>query len=225
LTVRGKRIFGDRTLPVDVRVTTTPSPPPFVESWRLHEALVERRPTGPVDLFVVGDSLAEYWPDELWSPLSVFNFGVRADKTQHLIWRLEQLPAASVACRDALVVIGTNNLGAGDTAAGIAAGISAVVAALVRVAPQARIHVLATPPCGPDFKFRGDVRLEANRAVSKLDCFAVIDADEVLTGRTTDPRANYHEDKIHLSSAGYRVLSELVRRCLTPAQPATVDMP
>jgi tetratricopeptide (TPR) repeat protein len=46
LTIRGRRIVGDPALSVDVRVTTTPSPPPFVDSWRRHETLMARRPDG-----------------------------------------------------------------------------------------------------------------------------------------------------------------------------------
>ena len=214
LTIRGRRIVGDAALPVDVRVTTTASPPPFVDSWRRHEMLMARRPDGPIDLMLVGDLLVEQWPEQLWAPLKVFNFGVKADKTQHALWRLEQLPANSVDCRHALVLIGTNNLGAGDTAAGISAGISAVVAALVRVAPQANVYVVATPPCGPGSGFRADVRRESNGAVSRLQGFQTIDVDEALSSGCVETSANYHEDHIHLTDAGYRTLTDLVRQRL-----------
>jgi tetratricopeptide (TPR) repeat protein len=210
LTIAGRHIVGDPALPVDVRVTTTPSPPPFVESWWRHETLLERRPGGPVDLMLVGDSLVEAWPDALWAPLKVFNFGVKADKTQHALWRLEQLPAGSVECRDVVILLGTNNLGAGDTAAGIAAGVAAVVAAAVRVAPRAKVHVIGTPPCGPDFGFRSDVRRKANRALARLEGFETLDVDAELTNGAA-PRA-YMDDGIHFSAAGYRRLTEVVRR-------------
>jgi tetratricopeptide (TPR) repeat protein len=210
LTVAGRRIAGDPALPVDVRVTTTPSPPPFVDSWRRHEMLMARRPQGPIDVMLVGDSLVQQWPDELWPPLKVFNFGVNADKTQHALWRLEQLPPASVDCRHAVILLGTNNLGAGDTAAGITAGVAAVVAAVIRVAPRANVHVIATPPCGPQFGFRAEVRLRANRALAALAGFQTHDVDPELTdGAAGSPR--YKEDAIHLSDAGYRCLTEIIK--------------
>jgi tetratricopeptide (TPR) repeat protein len=210
LTIAGRRIAGDPALPVDVRVTTTPSPPPFVDSWRRHEMLMARRPDVPIDVMLVGDSLVEYWPDELWSPLSVFNFGVKADKTQHALWRLEQLPPASVDCRHAVILLGTNNLGAGDTAAGITAGVAAVVAALVRVAPRAKVHVIGTPPGGPQFAFRADVREKANKALAGLEGVETLDVDAALTGGGAGS-TSYKEDEIHLSDAGYRRLTEVVK--------------
>jgi hypothetical protein len=216
LTIRGRRIIGDPALPIDVRVTTTPSPPPFVESWRLHEDRMARRPDGPFDVLLVGDSLAEFWPDALWSPRSVFNFGVRADKTQHTLWRLEQLPAGSLDCADAVVMLGTNNLGAGDTAAGIAAGVATAVAAVVRVAPRARVHVIATPPCGPDRDFRADVRRKANRMLAGLEGFETVDPDAALQ----TPGA-YMDDGIHFTPEGYRRLAELVVDRLRPQAEAT----
>ena len=211
LSIRGKRIVGNPLLPIDVRVTTTPSPPPFVESWRRHEALTSRRPTGPVDLMLVGDSLVECWPDPLWAPLTVFNFGVKADKTQHALWRLEQLPPASIDCRHVVILLGANNLGAGDTATGIAMGVAAVVAAVVRVAPKARILVIATPPCGPDSQFRQDARQKANATLASFEGVEVIEVDAEMRGDGSVRSLNYAPDGTHFTETGYRRLTELVR--------------
>jgi hypothetical protein len=210
VTILGKVIVGDPALPVDVRVTTTPSPPPFVDSWRRHEMLMARRPDGPIDIMLVGDSLVEYWPDELWAPFKVFNFGTKADKTQHALWRLGQLPPRSIECRHALILLGTNNLGAGDTANGIAAGVAAVVAAVLRVAPRAQVHVIATPPCGPRFEFRADVRRKANAALARLQGFRTMDVDSLLTADCASNVANYSQDSVHLTDAGYRTLTRVV---------------
>jgi hypothetical protein len=214
LTLRGKRIIGNPALPIDVRVTTTPSPPPFVESWRRHEALLSRTPTGPIDVMLVGDSLIEYWPDELWAPLSVFNFGVKADKTQHALWRLGQLSPASIDCRHAVILLGANNLGAGDTAAGIAMGVAAVVAAVVRATPKARILIIATPPCGPDSQFRRSVRQKANATLASLEGVEVMEVDAEMLGDGARRSPNYAPDGTHLSELGYRRLTDLVREKL-----------
>jgi tetratricopeptide (TPR) repeat protein len=215
VTIRGRKIIGDPSLPIDVRVTTTPAPPPFVESWRLHEAAMQRAPSSTVDVFLVGDSLAEYWPDAAWGELRVFNFGVRADKTQHAIWRLEQLPAASIDCRHAVIFIGTNNLGAGDTAAGIAAGVAAVVAAVVRVSPEAKVWVIATPPCGPDQKFRNATRRETNERVMAFEGFETVDLDRLLL--SCEGNNSYLEDGIHFSQTAYERLTRLMADRLVSA--------
>jgi len=110
--------------------------------------------------------------------------------------------------------MGANNLGADDTANGIAAGVAAVVAAVVRVAPRARIHVVGVPPCGPDFQFRSDVRCRANLALARLQGFETLDVDAELTCEFSQPCANYKDDGIHLTEAGYERLTELVDRRL-----------
>ena len=219
LMIRGRRIIGDPAVPIDVRVTTTPSPPPFAESWRRHETLMTRLPQAPIDLMLVGDSLAELWPDELWRPLQVFNFGVKADKTQHALWRLEQLPPASVDCRHAVIVLGTNNLGAGDTAAGIVAGVAAVVAGVVRVAPRAQVLVIATPPCGSDLRFREDVRIKVRAALASLQGFETVDVDGALRGDRAQGSPNYQPDGIHFSDQGYAALTTLIRHAIERPRP------
>jgi hypothetical protein len=55
-------------------------------------------------------------------PLKAFNFGCKANRTQHAVWRLELLTLGSVDARQAVILIGANNLGAGDTVTGVAAG-------------------------------------------------------------------------------------------------------
>jgi tetratricopeptide (TPR) repeat protein len=211
LTLFGRHSAGDPSLPLDVRVTTTPSPPPFVESWRRHEALMVTRPSGAFDLFLVGDSLVEFWPEDLWAPLRIFNFGVRADKTQHALWRLEQLPAGSVECSHAVILLGANNLGADDTADGIAAGVAAVVAGVVRVAPKAKVWAIATPPCGADLQFRAEVRLRANQMLAAFESFETVNVDAALT--ESGDALSYDPDGIHFSRAGYeRLTSSVIER-------------
>lgn len=193
---------------LDIAVTTSPAPPPFVHSWRRHAQLIERLPRKRLDLFLIGDSLAHYWPDPLWAPWTVFNFGVAADKTQHALWRLRQISAGRVEARHVLVMLGTNNLGADDSARGIAAGVLAVARAAEEIAPSAQIHVTAVPPCGENLSFRNDVRREANALLRISGLVNVIDLDTALLSAEGDA---YHDDKIHFSEAGYKMLTDLVR--------------
>jgi lysophospholipase L1-like esterase len=198
--------------PIEILVTTTPSPPPFVHSWRRHVELMGRFPRRPVDLVLVGDSLVHYWPDALWKPWAVFNFGIAADKTQHTLWRLQQVAPASIQARFVVVMLGTNNLAADDTARGIAAGVAAVVAAVARVAPDTRPHVIAMPPCGPGYQFRDEVRRRANDLLAEARSFDTINVDDAITCGFAEHCPNYLEDRIHFSDTGYRVLTDIVRR-------------
>jgi hypothetical protein len=142
----------------------------------------------------------------------VFNFGVAADKTQHTLWRLEQAPPASIKARHGLVMVGTNNLAADDTARGIAAGVAAVVAAVLRVAPDACVHVVAIPPCGPAFQFNGEVRRQANGLLAEARGFETINVDDAITCGFAEYCPNYDADRIHFSDRGYRMMTDIVRR-------------
>ncbi len=195
----------------EILVTTMPAPPPFISSWRRHRHIMGMLPAEKFDLLLVGDSLVEFWLDEFWKSLHVFNMGVAADKTQHVSWRLDQIATGSLKAEASLIVVGTNNLGAADTAEGISAGIEAIAKRLKRVAPDAKQFVLEIPPCGPNFRFRNNCRTETNMRLRAIDLFTTIDAEYEITGGFSQPCPNYHEDQIHFSKNGYARLTAISR--------------
>jgi tetratricopeptide (TPR) repeat protein len=196
--------------PVETLVTTTPSPPPFVQSWLRHLDILRSAPQGPIDIMLVGDSHVEYWPSHMWGSLTTYNFGVAADKTQHILWRLAALPNASIRTADVVLLAGTNNLGADDTAIGIAAGLGEVAQEASRVAPDARLHILAVPPCGDGLEFRDHVRRQANALLRGRYRSNLVEADQQLRAEQGGRRLCYQEDNIHFSSHGYEVLTDLL---------------
>ncbi len=196
--------------PVETLVTTTPSPPPFVHSWLRHLDILRSAPQERIDIMLVGDSHVEYWPSHMWGSLTTYNFGVAADKTQHLLWRLAALPDASIRTGDVVLLAGTNNLGADDTAIGIAAGLGEVAKEVSRVAPDARLHILAVPPCGEGLEFRDHVRRQANALLHGRYRSSLVEADQRLRVEQDGRRLCYQEDNIHFSSHGYDVLTDLL---------------
>jgi hypothetical protein len=224
LAFRGRGIFAISPRPIDVRVTTTPSQPLSADAIRRHEGLMARRPLQPVDVMLVGDSLAEHWPAELWAPLSVFNFGAAAGGTQHLLWRLEQLPAGSIDCRHAVVLLGADRLGARDTARGIAAGVAAVVAALIRVAPRAKILVISAPSCGPVLRARKGQRRKLNAALARLGGFETLDFDEALIPWGADCVSSCQDGGARFTANVYRHLTAAVEARLKPNQSTAVQV-
>jgi len=194
--------------PVDILTTTTPSPPPFVHSWLRHVDLVRDAPHSPVDLLLVGDSHIQYWPEPLWRGQTVYNFGVAADKTQHVLWRLMALADASIRARDVVLMVGVNNLGADDTPAGVAAGVSEIFAEIARIAPMAAMHVVAVPPCGEALDFRDRERRRANALIRDRRPLEFVEVDGILRAKEEGAFVCYQEDAIHLSPRGYKVLTD-----------------
>ena len=123
-----------------------------------HEELLAKAKTGVIDLYFTGDSITRRWgaldyPELLanWNEnfhgWNAANFGWGGDRTQNILWRLENGELDGVAPRVIVVQAGTNNLERGADAAwqieSITAGIRAIVDASLARAPDALI-VLTT---------------------------------------------------------------------------------
>jgi len=204
---------GEPAAEADVLLTTVPAPPRFAVAWRRHLNLLSQTSKDPADLLLVGDSLAEWWPEHMFEDRSVLNFGLAGDHTQHLLWRLLQIPDGGLKTRCALLMIGVNNLGSGDSAEAIGAGVARVAQTLARKSTAARILILEIPPMGTDFSFRAAERLRANESLRTLG-FPTLNVDGALTGGAPGPSPNYAEDGIHFSEAGYALLTNVLRDAL-----------
>src|SRR5436309_2921240 len=80
-------------------------------------AINEAVKTTPHSVLFFGDSLTEGWDAAAWkkelAPRGVLNAGINGDRTDHLLWRLEHGNLAGPPPRAVIVLIGTNDLGAG----------------------------------------------------------------------------------------------------------------
>jgi hypothetical protein len=193
--------------------TTTPAPPQNPALWRFYSERLAAAPPGSYDLLLLGDSLAQLWPDASFSPLRAANLGVGGDGTQHLLWRLESPEMKTLKLGKVLIMIGTNNLGENQSCA-IAAGISKIVKKASVIWPSSQIAFLEIPPRGVDFKFNNDRRLATNAAVRQIPDLISIDVDDAITCRWKAPCANYSDDNLHFSEVGYRILRNAVRDVL-----------
>jgi beta-glucosidase len=115
--------------------------------------VLERANTSHAQVVLIGDSITEGWegaPDQLQSLVglrSEANLGVGGDRTQHVLWRLEQAPLSAIKPKVVVVMIGTNNI-YDDSADDIVAGIRAVVELIHQQCPYSEILVLDIPPRG-----------------------------------------------------------------------------
>lgn len=136
------------------------------DAWiRMHDQLVARARRGGVDVLFLGDSITEGWRgQEAWKqffePLRAANFGIAGDRTQHLLWRLQNGELEGIHPKVAVLLIGTNNLTSPDTAEGVAMGIRRVVGELHSREPNTQILLLGIFPRGekPADPLRSEVR-------------------------------------------------------------------
>ena len=144
------------TVPAD-----RPAPRGDQNSMTAHAQLLEKAKQGRIDVYFVGDSIVRRWgaldyPELLANWTQNFygwnagNFGWGADRTQNILWRLENGELDGVNPKVIVVLAGTNNVGAqprtDSEIAEIAGGVKAIVDACRRKAPGATIVLTAIFP-------------------------------------------------------------------------------
>ena len=196
-------------------------PVPRAGGWMTrHENMNKRVAQGKVDLVFIGDSITQGWEGrgkEVWAKhygkRNAVNLGIGGDRTQHVIWRLDNGNLLNISPKLAVIMIGTNNSGS-NTPEQIAEGITKIVEQIKAKTPTTKILLLAVFPRGAnsDDK-RRQVNEKTNAIVSKLAdsktvfCLDIgkyfLEDDGTLT-REIMP------DLLHLSEKGYSIWAESI---------------
>ncbi len=196
-----------------------PASPPRIESWLRHAATIAAVSTCPVDIVLLGNSLAHQWPARAWSGRRVLNLGSNGDRTQHLLWRLACLDDGAIEAKAAVLIIGVNNLVCGEDVRSIVDAIGDVVGQIRRVAPGAKIAAVSLPPFGlPDFRYRDADRKVLNAALAQIRLIVV---DEPARWAPREAEAHcYQPDAVHFTRAGYQRLTAATVRAIATARGA-----
>ena len=195
-------------------------PAPRDANWvKRHEGFVEIAKKGGVDFLLLGDSITDGWRGkgkasyaEHFDPLKPANFGIGGDRTQHVLWRLQNGELDGITPKLCMLMIGTNN--GKDSAEDVASGITAIVKEIQKKSPSTKVLLLAIFPRGEKPNPGREKNDKVNGIVSKLD-------DGGKTVRFLDIGAKFMaEDKsiakeimpdfLHLSDKGYQIWAEAV---------------
>src|SRR5262249_44860722 len=142
------------TATVAENTATTPIPVQRPQWMQRHEKINTRAQEGVVDLIFIGDSITQGWETspssqrpnvggctDVWEKFygnrKAMNAGISGDRTQHVLWRLENGNIEGIKPKLAVVMIGTNNAPkGGNTGEEIGAGIKAIVSKLREKLPE-----------------------------------------------------------------------------------------
>lgn len=211
----------ERLLPNFAVVPVEQDAPYAVNWWRdRHEAKRKEAGRIKVKLLFVGDSITHGWETkgaEVWREYyqnrNAFNLGFSSDRTEHVLWRLDN--GAVDGMNPALVVllIGTNNTGDRmDPAVYTAEGIKRIVTNLRARLPGTRVLVIGIMPrhVSPlnEMRKRND---EVNRLISRLDngdSVQYLDIGPEFVSEDGTIRKDLMPDLLHPNAAGYRVWAE-----------------
>jgi beta-glucosidase len=166
-------------------------------------------------LVFLGDSITQSWEGagkEVWqqhyAPRGAGNIGFSGDRTEHVLWRLDNGNLAGQSPQVVVVMIGTNNLGnVGHSPAAVVAGVTKVVEKLGQVVPEAKVLLLGVFPRGrtADDKFRAQIN-EVNAGIGKLADWQrvhFLDIGHVFVEADGSLSEKIMPDALHLSPEGY----------------------
>ena len=201
-----------------------PDPRPDAGLIKRHESFNEISKKGEAQLIFLGDSITQGWGGagkevwaKTWEPMKAANFGIGGDRTEHVLWRLENGNYDGLKAKLTVLMIGTNNTGHRmDPAADTAAGVKAIVEKLRTKQPQMKVLVLSVFPRAEKADDPKRVRTnEINQLISKLaDDQNVFYLDLSQTFLQPDGTLSKEiaPDFLHLSPKGY----ELWARAIEP---------
>jgi lysophospholipase L1-like esterase len=207
-----------------------------------HRQLVEKAGKGGIDVYVLGDSITRRWgaldyPDLLahWTKTfhgwNAANFGWGGDRTENILWRLENGELDGVFPKVVVLLAGTNNVGkepADDAkVADVTRGLRAIVDLCRRKAPAATIVLTAIFPRNDSRAgMPGIARINANLA-AMADGTAVrfLDVNDRLADASGTLFEGMMPDGLHPGPKGYEVWAEGLRPILTQllGPPAATD--
>ncbi len=166
-------------------------------------------PVTPGDVVFLGDSITAgaCW-SELFPGVAVRNRGVAADRTDHVLARVDQVVAGRPA--KVFLEIGTNDLGSGFTIDEIVDNYRRILNAFQEGSPGTEVFVQSVLPRQAEHR----ARVEAlNRELSALASefgYVFIDLYPAFLDDDGSIRNEYSNDELHLLGAAYRKWKELL---------------
>lgn len=149
-------------------------PVPRADDWwqKRHADLLIRAKQGDSELAFIGDSITHGWSGDSWEKnfgkYKPMNLGFSGDRTQHVLWRLQNGELNGVKPKVVVIMIGTNNIG-GNSPEQITRGVSSILDWLHANQRQAKVVLHAIFPRSPNPDNRARRLVEAtNRLLEPL---------------------------------------------------------
>ena len=194
--------------------SATPSPRDNKHGWyESHDKFVSMAERSKSEVLLTGDSIAKglslyprIW-NKYFKPIGTLNFGFGGDRTQHVLWRVEngEIPHY---CKYAIIHCGTNNIDR-DRPRDIADGVLSIGLTIQEALPNVKVIITGLFPRDREYSFRRDkikqvnVYLKNGCSHSEIRNFYFIQPDEdwcLEDGKLNEEL--YYQDCLHLNDKG-----------------------
>lgn len=208
---------------------------PTSKSWsewqKWHRRFKQQARTERPPLVFLGDSITQGWTKEgirtwnrFYKARGAANFGIAGDRTQHLLYRIQDGYFQENQPQVVVVMIGTNNIkGQRNTPRETVEGIEQVVSVLTKQLPTTQIILLGILPCGETAS--SQERLDAtvvNVVLSEKEfgkTVLFLDLGQHFLERKGRISKEIMHDYLHLSAKGYQILANALEPSLKRLEP------
>jgi len=210
-------------------------PKPRDAGWmKRHESFNAVSKKGEAQLVFLGDSITQGWEKngkdvwaKTWEPLKAANFGIGGDRTEHVIWRLQNGNFDGIKPKLVVLMIGTNNTGHqgrpaaehggvayASSAEQTAEGVKMILDILGKKLPETKVLLLGIFPRGATKE--GAMRVQnvaTNNLISGLAdnkrVYYMDIGNTFLKPDGTLPK-EIMPDLLHLSAQGYQMWADAI---------------
>jgi lysophospholipase L1-like esterase len=193
---------------------------PSVTNWlSRHEGFVKEAKAGGIDLLFMGDSITDNWRsrgknvwEKTYGSRHAANFGIGGDRTQHVLWRIENGELDGIDPKVIVLMIGTNNSNS-DSADQISEGVEKIVSEMRAKCPKSKILLLAIFPRNKPTDKPGqmDTIHKVNERIAKLDdgkAITFLDINKVFLGADGKVHEDIMPDFLHPNEHGYQLWAD-----------------
>jgi lysophospholipase L1-like esterase len=216
----------------EVLSNTATNPVPLGAGWvKRHEGFVAQAKQGGIDVLFMGDSITDFWRNrgsnvwnQYYAPMHAANFGISGDRTQHVLWRMDNGELDGIHPKVVVLMIGTNNTGKErdkktprNSPPQVIEGVTAVVNDIRTRLPDSKILLLAIFPRGDGGPEQQAQINEINPAIAKLADGKMITfldiGSKFLDADGTLPKS-IMPDLLHPNAQGYQIWADAMNPTL-----------
>lgn len=171
----------------------------------------------------LGDSLIDLFDVNRYFALdcSIINRGISGITTAFLQNNLDII-LGNTSPKSIFILIGTNDLGQGDSPLSVYADISELCSDLKKHYPEVELKIISILPTNENSNYQETVSQRTNERIEQLnqllqglENISFLDVSTSLSDRTGQLRKEYTVDGLHLSELGYQVFAQHLSDYLT----------